>query len=283
MQLGNTFGNREAYTLIELMIGMTISLIVLSSVYSIYTSQQRLYRKHQLVIESQQNLRSAMIIVEQQLRMAGYDPNDSGKFGITDVRRYDMVGTSPNSKGKPAVSFLRDVNENGSFDGGKEKCSFSIRKDNKNGRTYLAWNMGSGRFPLAEDIQEIGFAYAVDMDQDGFPDVSQGTKQVRWFVDSDNDNLLDLDLDTNRDGLVDEQDDVDGDGIISKKDSQTICKPIVLNKIKLIRIWMLAVAPVSIQGFDDRRKYCIGDRIIDPASDGLYRIACETIVDCRNL
>ena len=157
------------------------------------------------MLQAQQNLRAAMVVLEQQIRLAGYDPEGTGRFGITDVRRYDTVGTQPNAQGPPALFYTADMDENGVLDPRNhyrngENLNFRIRDDQNIGRRYLAFDMGGGRQPLAENIEALGLAYAVDADRDGRPDTWSDGEHVIWAVDTDNDNRLDTDLDTNDDG-----------------------------------------------------------------------------------
>lgn len=273
----------KAFTLIELIVSMALAMIVLSSLFTVCLTQQQQHHRQKLMIETQQNLRGAITVVEQQIRAAGYDPNDSGQFGIVDVRRYDLINTRPNRNGKPAIIFTHDLNENGSYDAGGEKVVFCIRKDLKAGRSYLAWNLGSGRFPLAENIVEIAFAYAVDTNMDGDPDKWPGTESQLWLVDSDNDNFLDTHLDVNCDGFIDEKDDTNGDNKISPEDGGALPEPVVLDSIRAVRIWFLAATRQPVKGHIDTQIYTIGDRIVREPKDDVYRYLSESIVSCRNL
>ena len=81
----------SGFTLLELLIAMVVGLIAMGAVYSVYVAQQRSYHQQQALLKAHQNLRGAMVVLEQQIRQAGFDPEGSGRFGITDVRRYDTV------------------------------------------------------------------------------------------------------------------------------------------------------------------------------------------------
>ena len=273
----------NGHTLIELLIAMFVALVAMGAIYSVYYVQQRQHYNQHLVLKARQNIRGALIVTEQQIRMAGYDPESSGLFGIKDIRRYDLIGTQPNPQGMPALIFTRDMNENGKFDGGNEQIKFCIREEKGTGKKYLAWNMGSGRFPLAENIEGIGFAYAVDVNGDGLPDKCAETEHFIWAMDSDNDNRLDTNLDSNCDGYINEKDDRDGDHRITPSDGAGLNPPIELNHIKAIRIWMLTVTSRPVKGQLSRKTFVLGDRIYKPGEDEYQRNDTETIVYCRNL
>jgi type IV pilus assembly protein PilW len=66
--------NHKGFTLIELMIGMAISVIVMAGIYSAYQSQQKSHDIQIQVAAMQQNLRAAMFYMEREIRMAGCDP-----------------------------------------------------------------------------------------------------------------------------------------------------------------------------------------------------------------
>lgn len=86
----------EGFTLVELLVATAIGLIVLSAVYSTYTTQQRSYILQEQIATMQQNLRAAMYFMVREIRMAGCDPTGDALAGIT--------GAGPTS-----ISFTRDI------------------------------------------------------------------------------------------------------------------------------------------------------------------------------
>jgi type IV pilus assembly protein PilW len=280
--------SRQGFTLIELMLALLVGVIVTGSIYTVYASVQRDYRSQQLRVSMNQNLRCALAVVEQQIRMAGFDPQGTGRFGITDVRRYSMKNTLPDAEGQPALFFTLDMDEDGFPDSrnnyrNKEFVNFRIRDDTNIGRRYLAWDSGEGRHPLAENIHHIGIAYGIDADEDGIRDTWGKGPFLIWAVDSDNDNLLDTCLDANGDGVIDERDDTNGDGRITAADGCVLNPPVPLERIRSVRLWILAVSAHLIKGHADHRVYVVGDQILPAASDGFVRRLVETVIECRNL
>ncbi len=276
------------FTLLEVLIALTVGIIAIGSVYSVYVSQMKASRNSRLRLELQQNLRGALVIIAQEIRSAGFDPEDSGRFGLVDVRRYDLVGTGPDPGGQPALFYTVDLDENGDLDGrnrnrNKEHCSFRIRQDNKIGRRYLSWDNGGGRLPLSENVCALGLAYGVDADMDGWMDSWGGGSHAVWAVDSDNDNMLDLHLDSNDDGIIDANDDTNQDGRIGQEDGGVIDPAIPLDRIRAVRVWLLAKSTSKVEGHFDRSPHVVGDRVIKAANDGYMRKVLETIIDARNL
>lgn len=276
-------------TLIELLIAMVVGLIAVGAVYSVYTAHQHSYRNQQLTLETRQNLRCATIVMEQEIRMAGFDPRESGQFGIVDIRRYDTLKSNAlNPEGQPAFFYTVDINEDGDLDHrngdrNREHPNFRIRYDQKIQRFYLAWDIGGGRQPLAESIQAIGFAYAVDADYDGVADRWKDGPHLIWAVDSDNDNMLDTHIDTDDDGVITTGDDRDGDNRITMADGGMLKPPVSVDRIKAVRFWLLAVSAHPVRGYCDRSDHLVGDRIFPAFTDSYKRNVLESVVECRNL
>lgn len=124
------------FTMVELLVAMLISVIVLGTVYIAYKSQQATYVQQQSVVELQQNLRAATDLMVRELRLTGYDPEDSGKFGIRTME-------------DGLVWITRDSNDSG-------KITDDID------------------FSSIEDVEIVGFGFSqtdnVDSDNDGEPD-----------------------------------------------------------------------------------------------------------------
>lgn len=279
----------DGFTIVELLVALVVALLVIGAAYSAFVVHQRHFANQRLVMHAQQNLRGAIMILEQELRMAGYDPEDSGGFGILDVRRYDVVNFHEcNPDGQPVLFYTYDVDEDGRLDDSnhernKEHAKFRISDMDNDGHICLTWDNGAGRNPLAENIQAIGFAYAVDRDGDGKCDSWPDSGSLIWAVDSDNDNLLDTDIDTNGDGDIDETDDMNGDHRIDTVDGGVLNPQVSLDCIKAVRVWVLAVTLGRLQGRGNKRTHVVGDRILTPTDDGKMRLVLQTRVHCRNL
>lgn len=279
----------NGFTIVEIMVALLVAMVVIGVAYSAFVVHQRHFANQRLMMRAQQNLRSAFLILEQELRMMGYDPEDSGGFGVVDVRRFDVIEyQKPSPDGQPVLFYTYDVDEDGRLDESNhgrngEHPKFRVNDVDKDGHICLTWDIGSGRNPLAENIQAIGFAYAVDTDGDGKCDSWPGVENLIWAVDSDNDNLLDVDIDTNGDGDIDENDDINGDHRIDTADGRVLNPQVPLDDIKAVRVWVLAVTPGRLQGKENKRTYVVGDRILAPTDDGKMRFVLQTRVHCRNL
>jgi len=284
---------RAGFTLIELMIAMTIAAVVLAGVYMSYLSQQKSYVIQDQVSAMQQNLRAAMDMMERDIRMAGLDPiagMGAGNFGITSVAN--------NAAGNVSLRFTEDLDGSG-----VSVVSGVTVVDNNEDITFELQASGTGTFNLvrivngtgvvANNMQALAFAYAydssnpvdgilefVDNNGDGQCDVGE----IIWAIDSDNDNSLDLNLDTDGNGVIDANDDQNTDGILEGR-ALPGGAIVPMNRIKAVRIWLLARTDRPIQGFLDTKTYVMGNRSIIPAgtdSNHMHRLLTTT-VRCRNL
>lgn len=75
----------DGFTLVELLVAMALAGIVMAAIYATYSSQQKAYMVTEQTTAVQQNIRGAMYYLERDLRLAGYDPRRTNKFGFTDI------------------------------------------------------------------------------------------------------------------------------------------------------------------------------------------------------
>jgi len=69
--------NKRGITIIELLVGLVICSIAIAAIYRVFTAQSNAYVVQDQVVEIQQNIRSAMEIIVRDLRMAGFDYDNS--------------------------------------------------------------------------------------------------------------------------------------------------------------------------------------------------------------
>jgi|GEM_PF-3319519 len=80
-----SFPAAKGMTLVELLTAVAVTAVVMLSVYGALTAQQRLYGEEQLILELQQNMRTALDAAAQTLEQSGYwrcvDPHRIGRDG----------------------------------------------------------------------------------------------------------------------------------------------------------------------------------------------------------
>ena len=83
----------KGFSLIELMTAIALASIVLVGIYTMYFTQTKSHATQQVVVDMQQGIRMAMFLMEKEIRMAGYDPTDSGVPQITSAQRASITVT----------------------------------------------------------------------------------------------------------------------------------------------------------------------------------------------
>jgi type IV pilus assembly protein PilW len=282
---------------------------VATAIMGAYITSSRQLTEQRSVALMHMNQRGSIEDMELQFRMAGYDPlapMARNIFGVTDVRRYSindqLTVPAPSAAGSPALKFIYDNFDmpggaDGNLDANDAFISYRLFDETNDGVFDLARDTapgdGSGmvtpREILAENIHAIGFAFAIDDDGDGNLDRGAGNNII-WAVDSDNDNLLDTNLDANGDGALTTADDTDGSFRIDSADhtpAGAIAGPIPLTSIRSIRVWLLARAHKETEGFINKDVYQVGDQILSAANgDFDDNLKCRLLVrtiECRNL
>ena len=250
---------RSGFSLVELLVAMAITGVVMAAVFKIYTTQQDSYVLQEQVAEMQQNGRTAKYVMTREIRMAGYDPTGSNNFGFL-------------SAGGNIISFSMDIKvENGDPDPAGEVITYSVSSGN------LERNDGSGNEIAVENVEAIGFGYAYDEDNEG--DVETCGSDMKWAIDSDGDDFLDLNLDTNGDCKIDISDDADNDGSI---DGTAITPTVPVENIRAVKIWLLAKTGRPDRSHTSANTFMVGNTIIT-RNDSNRRQLLATTVKCRNM
>ncbi len=289
------------FTLIELMIAMMIASIIMGFLYSVHERLTISTANQKMMIKMQQNLRGGLTVMEKEIRMAGYNPKGVPDFKIIKAGfKDDLDGTwiNVNSVLPAAYSsslvFSSDRDGNGHV-GSNEIISYSICDllvSKPDGVPDLARNSGGGRQKVAIGIEKMGLAYAFDADLDGIVDFhdidSDGVMDredcIIWAVDTDGDNLLDLNIDINRDGVISRKDDSDGNGIINHHDGPSgFTSGVGLGKIRAVKIWLMARSGRIVRSHVSGREYVVGNMIVDAKKDQYARQVLLSTIWCRNL
>jgi type IV pilus assembly protein PilW len=299
------FRNNLGFTLLELMIAMVIASIVAAAIMMSFDSQQKTQVNQQLVVEMQQDARAALYLMQQDIRMAGYDETweDANTDGVDDNRATDGIDNDCDGgdgnlgedndisgivKAAPHLIQIRlDENRDANFCGVNDQITYALASGTTDGTIDgdgLADSgamdlrrdnqfVGNNLQPLARSIQAIAFAYAFDDDlgaPDGLVDTDAGGNII-WAFDSNDDGLLDKQLDSNTDGVIDEND-----------TPVNLTTTVPISRIRAVRIWILARTRAPLRDHQYTRTYVVGDKVVTPVDD-YERVLLTTTVNCRNL
>ena len=146
--------NKESgFTLVELLIAMTIGLIILTALSSTFLMQRKAYDVQEQITEMVQTARAAMDMMTREIRMAGYNPTDAAFDGITydadqlEIKA-DMYQTS--NTGNP----------DGDTDDSNENIIYTYYDENSAYPYQIKRKTGNGNFvSFAENIQSFTFVY----------------------------------------------------------------------------------------------------------------------------
>ncbi len=147
--------NKEnGFTLVELLIAITIGLLVLGVLVSTFIIQRKTYDVQEQLAEMVQSARATMDIITREALMAGFDPSDACFTGgdPTDPRGiiYDTT----------QLQILADLNGNGVTTDSNENIVYTF----DGAILEIDRDTGGGAQPLAKNIQAFSFSY---LDGDG--------------------------------------------------------------------------------------------------------------------
>ena len=270
--------NHKGVTLIELLVAMAAGTILMAAIYGAYQGQQKAFVNQQLMVDMQQNVRAAMLLMTREIRMTGYDPaaadgiDNDGLNGIDDPA--ESSGATVLKAGKDWIQFSADLTGDSDVLDAGEDITYQISGPDL---VRIDPHDATGGTPqiVAYDIEAVGFAYAYDENTDGQLDTFDGTPNtpVIWAIRKNpSDTKLGNYLDTDQNGVIDEADAVGGANL-----------PIQIgyDKIKAVRIWLLGRTRQPIRGYRDNRTYRVGWQNIT-TNDNYRRFLLTATVHCRN-
>jgi len=281
-------------TLVELMIAMTVSVIALGLIYGTYSAQQRSYTNEQLIMDMQQNARSALAFMRREIRMTGYNPrahngiDDNLANGIDEAGEGDVEGFKVVRGDR--ISFSFDLDGNGDDKGNDETITYRFQDVSDTTADGIADTGAADLFRyhragsndcsvLAFDIHAVAFAYAFDYDGNGQLDTFPNAPNVVvWAWDSNGDGNLDRYLDTSRDGVIDAADAVNGGDLVG---AGVTTDYVPMSNVRAVQVWLLGRTRYPIRGHIENETYVVGPKHITPG-DGNKRTLLNGIVMIRN-
>jgi len=163
--------NRFSYkglALIELLVALVLFGMVAAGIYRLFIAQNTAYVVQEQVVEVQQNIRSAMEILLRDIRMAGFDDDNTGSaITITNpivypvnadsiTVDYEYYDKSTLQYQRHTVAYWLDV-----------PSSSLVRQPTVNA-------VGGPQEVLLENVETLSFAYGADQNGDGVMDDLNG-------------------------------------------------------------------------------------------------------------
>jgi len=145
--------NKESgFTLVELLIAMTIGLIILAALSSTFLMQRKIFDDQEQIVEMVQNARAAMDMMTREIRMAGYM----------------VVGNAITNQGGNTITFLGDIDSDivTTVNTNPAVGATSIAVDLKDSDDYVA----TTDYIYISDGTNTDFIQATGFDLTGEPD-----------------------------------------------------------------------------------------------------------------
>lgn len=161
---GADFTPQGGFTLVELMVTLAISSIVMIAVFTTFQNQQKSYGIQEEVVVMQQNLRAAMNLITQELRMASYSP----------INRNGEISTAQSN----LLIFTHEIDNLGT----SETIQYDLYDAYGDGDSDLGRQIGinaTTKRAVAENIDALEFVY---LDANGSPLTNLNTQSDRDLI-----------------------------------------------------------------------------------------------------
>ncbi len=273
--------NKNGYTVIELLISITIFGIIVTAVFVILDRSNTSFRINSTYVDLRQNLRTAIDSITGDLSHAGNkgytqdDPFSNWYFATKDA---GFLQASFHT-----IQYTMDENNDGKVNGTGENFTISLEPGSDtdtNGiadtdTAALVQTIPDGTFQvIMNNIEGVGFAYAFDSNNDGELDYNDANangsldagEETIWAFDSDSDQRLDMKIDPT-----------------GATASVALTPTVRISDIRAVRIWLLARAVRSQRWTNDTSSYFIGNQTVTPGGDNFKREIVSATVMCRNM
>jgi len=140
--------DKKGFSLIEIMVAIAIMSILSIAMMKTYTGFTRVYTTQEVAAGVQQDLRAALNIMTQDIRMAGFDPTDRDNFGVE-------VATATN------IRITSDTDMNGVVDESNfERITYNFNAGTNQLQQILYETTGSeSTQPVVDNVTNVAFTY----------------------------------------------------------------------------------------------------------------------------
>ena len=175
------FKKSTGFTLVELLVALSVSGVIMTAVYAAYQSQQKSYVVQEEVAALQQDLRAAMFYMTNQIRQAGCNPSSNpNKPGIltADV---DEIHFTSDFRGDSSSTNPNDPN--GNTNDPYENITYSLYTSDGIQKLGIKSTAGATNQPVIENVDALNFVYLdqsqTRLDDDGSGNVTTNIPNIR--------------------------------------------------------------------------------------------------------
>ena len=138
----------SGFTFVEMMVALVVSTILMALIIGSYWGQTRSSRDKQMIVEMQQNMRSAMFYMERDIKMAGYD---------TEFQ--DLASDTSILTASPTVFSFQSIDDD---TGNKVTITYDLFDYLGDGDMDLAKQVDANpRIYVAQNIEALEFYYTI--------------------------------------------------------------------------------------------------------------------------
>lgn len=138
---------RSGFTVIEMMVSMTLLVIVMGSVFGVMARSQREFATQREVVRAQETMQGIEILLTRVLRSGRADPRQLG-IGLLDA---DPLGHGAFDN----IRVVSDLNGDGATTGAMEDVQIRVDADT----LWMRWQAGAAEQPVALDVASLEFEY----------------------------------------------------------------------------------------------------------------------------
>ena len=165
------------FTLVELLVGITIFSIVMTGIYSIFVRSNRVYISQEQVVAALQEARSALDILGREIRMAGFIAANNQPGGFDKIIGAAYAGSAESNieiatvniaARTTTLAFKADLDGDGNTDAVQYVYYHSDHATASRRNTVYreietwsggTWNPAGGEQLFLENIQDLTFTY----------------------------------------------------------------------------------------------------------------------------
>lgn len=142
--------NNKGFTLIEMMIALTITSVVVGAVYAVNQAHVKAWALQKQAVDVQQNIRAAMFYLARDIQMSGFDPNEKAGSGIETAEANTMTLSVGRQNG-----ILQSIIDG--LDANSDVISYALNGEGQLIRSVLERD-GSGNIVAGTSLQAaVGF------------------------------------------------------------------------------------------------------------------------------
>ncbi len=247
----------KGYTIIEVLVSLSIGFIIISLSYSFFFVQRNVEKNINLKIKERSGVRIFFHTIERDIKRANCNPLERENIGITKACHSSLE-----------ISY--DLDEDGKISS-DEMVGYGFAKKydaNQDGIAdenlgVIGRKKGKGNLmPIAENIQSISFAYAY---------IEKGSSnKIIWAYDSDNDGMLDIEIINIDENIANEY---------NSSNTSSLFKPISIKNIIAVKVFILSILPKKSKK-QISYKYVVGNKVLT-GKDYYKRNLFSTLIKIR--